>query len=74
MVSFGTLSRVRDRKIVKAKPTRLIESLVEEKKVILKGNWLPSSKTIITLEDWLYMGIMKAKLLEIRQFLKGAGV
>jgi hypothetical protein len=39
---------VRDKKIVKAKSTKLIETLLEEKKVILRGNWLRTLNEIRT--------------------------
>lgn len=65
---------VRDKKIVKAKPTKLLKNLLEEKKVILRGNWLPSSAFIRTIQDWLYMGLLKARLSEIRQVSRCSGV
>ena len=46
---------VRDKKIIQAKPTKLIEALLQEKQVIIRSDWSPCSKLIITLENWRYM-------------------
>lgn len=54
---------VQDRKIVKAIPTKLIQVLQQEQKVIIVSNWLRSSPLIITmLKDHAYIMQLKQKL------------
>jgi hypothetical protein len=59
---------VQDKKIVRAVPTTLVQILLKERQVIIRGNWLPSPKLIITIQDGPYMSILKAKLAEVRRF------
>jgi len=39
---------VRDKKIVRLQPTRLIDALLKEKKIIIRSNWLPQLNAIRT--------------------------
>ena len=59
---------VQDRRIVRAIPTRLVRILLKERQVIIRSNWLPSPKLIITIQDREYISMMKEKLAEIKRF------
>lgn len=61
---------VRDKKIVKAIPAKLITALQKEQKVRLSSNWLPSSPLNLTLRDWGYMTTLKERLNVIKQLSK----
>lgn len=63
---------VRDGKIVNAKPTKLIEALIQEKHIILSSDLCPSPKLIRTLQDWGYMMTVREKLHEIKERLRGS--
>lgn len=67
---FWEAFRVRDKRIVEARPTELVRVLVDEKKVILSGKLWAISKLIITLENWQYMGELKHKVIELHRLLK----
>lgn len=59
---------VQDRKIVKAIPTKLIQVLQENQKVIISSNWLPSSPLIITLlKDTGYIVGLRERLSIVKQ-------
>jgi site-specific DNA recombinase len=64
---------VKDKRIIKAIPTKLIRGLLKEKKVIIRGNWLPSPKLIITLQDWEYTSKLRERITDIKQTLAAAG-
>jgi len=61
---------VQDKKIIKAIPTALVQALIKERKVIIRGNLLPDPKFLITLRDQEYMAMIKEKLIEIKRFHK----
>jgi len=65
---------VRNKQIVQAKPTKLIKALLQEKQVILRGDWYPSPRIIITLENWKYMASLKERLLELKRVKKELGL
>lgn len=66
---------VQDKKIIKAVPTKLIKTLLEERKVIIESNWLPSSVGIITvLEDFEYMASLREQVNAIKQLYKIDGI
>jgi DNA invertase Pin-like site-specific DNA recombinase/uncharacterized Zn finger protein (UPF0148 family) len=65
---------VQDRKIVEAISTKLVRVLLQERKVIIRSNWLPSPKLIITMQDWGYMRMMSEKLAEIKRFYRSSTI
>ena len=65
---------VRNKRIVQTRPTLLIEALLLERQVIIRGNGSPCSKLIITLENWQYMALLKERLLELKRVRKKLGL
>jgi len=63
---------VQNRRIVRAVPTRFVRILLKERQVIIRSNWLPSPKLIITMQDKGYMISMKEQLAEIMRFYKNS--
>lgn len=60
---------VQDKQIIRAEPTKLFKALLQEQKVIISSNWLPSPSLIITLQDEAYMRSIEAKLTELKRQL-----
>jgi len=58
---------VQDKKIVKAIPNKLMQSLIETEKIMVRSNWLPSPKFLIILQDWKYLATLKEKVMEIKR-------
>jgi len=65
---------VQDRRIVRAIPTKLVRILLKERQVIIRSNWLPSPKLIITMQDSGYIMTIKEKLVEIKKFCRNSRI
>jgi site-specific DNA recombinase len=61
---------IQDKKIVRAIPSRIFQTLCENRLVIIKGQMSSSPKLVITLQDWDYMLSLKEKLNEIKRLSK----
>jgi len=61
----------KDRGIVRAVPTPLIGALLKERRVIIRGNWLPSPKLIITMKNHEYLAHIRQNLLSLVSGGKG---
>jgi DNA invertase Pin-like site-specific DNA recombinase len=57
---------IQDRRIVKALPSRLMQDLLISKKVMVRGNLLPSPKLLILLKDRLYMASVREQIAKIK--------
>ena len=70
---------IRDRRIVRATPSRLVLAIREGteggESVIITPNWLPRQSVIITiLNDWKYMQEVREKVAELSRGLVATGV
>jgi hypothetical protein len=62
---------VRDRKIARSEPSKLIKSMQDEREIILRSDWCPSPKLIIIFKDKEYMAGLREKLSEIKHLASG---
>jgi hypothetical protein len=57
---------VEGRQIVEAIFSKLIQALIQNKRVIIRDQWHPNPKLLITLQDWHFMAMLKEKVIEIK--------